>query len=131
MANVITSLPPGPQAFTVLASAARTTTPDTQEFEAAGGYSALYLIIDATAVTLTPSVVVKVSGVDRVSGKIFDILASAAITATGTTVLHIGPGITAAANTQEDQYLPPIFRITATHADADSITYSIGGLLCP
>lgn len=132
MANVIARLRDrGP--FTVHASAARTATPDTKEFEVAQGitYSALYLIIDATAVVATPSVTVKVSGVDRVSGKVYDILTSAAITATGTTVLHIGPGITAAANTQEDQYLPPIFRVTSTHGDADSITYSVAGILCP
>lgn len=132
MANVVSRLRDrGP--FVVHASAARTATPDTKEFEVAHGitYSALYLVIDVTAVTLTPSVTVKVSGVDRVSGKTYDILTSAAITGTGTTVLHIGPGITAAANAQEDQYVPPIFRVTATHADADSITYSVAGILCP
>lgn len=132
MANIVTRLAPRTGPFTVLPSAARTATPDTQEFEALGvDYSALYLIIDVTAVSLTPSITVKVSGVDRLSDKTYDILTSVAITATGTTVLHIGPGITAAANTQEDQYLPPIFRVTSTHADADSITYSIGAVLCP
>jgi hypothetical protein len=131
MANVIERLTSvGP--FPILASAARTVTPDTKEFEAAGvRYSGLYVVIDVTAVTLTPSVTVKISGVDRISGKLFDILTSAAITATGTTTLHVGPGITAAANTQEDQHVPPIFRITSTHGDADSITYSIAGMLCP
>lgn len=131
MANVVTRL--RDRVFTVHASAARTATPDTKEFEIAPAVtcSALYLVIDVTAVTATPSVTFTVSGVDRVSGKIFTVLASAAITATGTTVLHIGPGVTAAANVSEDQYLPPIFRVTATHADADSITYSVAGMLCP
>jgi len=130
MANVLHDLSQsGP--FTVLASAARTAAPDTHEFDASRcDYSALYVVIDVTAIAATPSITVTVSGVDYVSGKVFTVLASAAITATGTTVLHIGPGITAAANAQEDQHVPPVFRVTVTHGDADSITYSVGGLLC-
>lgn len=132
MANVITRLLPGADRFEVLASAARTADPDTQEFDAAGvDYSGAYFIIDVTAVTATPSLTVTVAGVDRVSGQTFDILESAAISTVSTTTLQIGPGITASANVDEDSYLPPVFRVTATHADADSITYSVAGLLCP
>lgn len=131
MANVITRLSNrGP--FTVLASAARTADPDTKEFEAMGvEYRGLHLVIDVTAVAATPSVTVTVQGVDRVSGKVYTVLASAAITATGTTVLKVGPGLTAAANSVANDFVPPIFRILADHADADSITYSIAGQLCP
>lgn len=132
MANVITRLLPGADRFEILASAARTADPDTQEFDVSGvDYRGAYFIIDVTAVTATPSITVTVAGVDRVSGQTFDILASAAITSDSTTTLQIGPGITAAANTDEDSYLPPVFRVSVTHADADSITYSIAGLLCP
>lgn len=131
MANVITRLTPGLGSFEILPSAARTTDPDTQEFEVGGGWSGIYVVIDATAVTATPSITVTVAGVDRISGETFDILASAAISTVSTTTLQIGPGVTAVANETEDSYLPPIFRVTVTHADADSITYSVGGLLCP
>lgn len=132
MANVITRLSPGADRFEILASAARTADPDTQEFDAAAPrYRGAYFIIDVTAVTATPSITVTVAGVDRFSGKTFDILESAAITATGTTTLQIAPGITAVANTDEDSLLPPVFRVSVTHADADSITYSIAGLLVP
>lgn len=131
MANVIDRLPArGP--FTVLASAARTAAPDTKEFEAPGvAYTGLHLVIDVTAVTLTPSITVTIQGVDRTSGKVYTILASAAITATGTTILKVFPAATAAANLVANDLLPPIFRITVTHADADSITYSVADQLCP
>lgn len=130
MANVVNRLGPGDRAFTVLASAARTATPDTQEFEFAGPVRGLHLVIDVTAVAATPSITVTVSGVDRRSGKVYTLLASAAITATGTTVLRIGPALTAAANLVANDVVPPIFRVTVAHGDADSITYSVAGQLC-
>lgn len=135
MANVVRSLVSrGP--FTVLSSAARTAAPDTQEFEAFGvDYRGLHLIIDVTSVTLTPSVTVTIAGVDRLSGKTYPattgVLQSAAITAVGTTVLKIGPALTAAANSVANDFLPTIFRVSVSHLDADSITYSIAGQLCP
>lgn len=129
MANVVTRLNRGDTRFTVLASAARTATPDTQEFDLPPGVRGLVVVIDVTAISLTPSVTVTVSGVDRLSGKVYTILASAAITATGTTVLRIGPGLTAAANATANDLVPPVIRVTASHGDADSITYSVSGLL--
>lgn len=124
MANVITG--GVGRSFAIFASAARTATPDTQEFELPAGTNYGHFIIDCTAVTATPSVVFTISGVDRLSGKVYTILASAAITGTGTTVLKVGPGLTAAANLVANDILPSVIRITATHGDADSITYSMG-----
>jgi hypothetical protein len=123
MANVIRVSGPSHEVY---ASAARTATPDTIELELPRGSQYAHVVIDATAVTATPSVVFTVSGVDRVSGKVYTLLASAAVTATGTTVLRIGPGLTAAANLVANDVLPPVIRFTATHGDADSITYSVG-----
>ena len=110
----------------VMASAARTATPDTEELEVPKGARYAHVVIDCTASAATPSVVFTVSGVDRASGKVYTLLASAAITGTGTTVLRIGPGLTAAANLVANDVLPPVIRFTATHGDADSITYSLG-----
>lgn len=132
MANVVARLSPHDGPFTVYASAARTADPDTQEFEALGvRYSGLYVVIDMTAVAALESVTFRIQGVDRLSGKTYNILQSAALDAVATTVLHVGPGITAVANSQEDQYVPPIFRIVADHSSTGSFTYSVGGMLCP
>lgn len=128
MANVVRQVVEATQSVSVLPSAARTATPDTEELELRGARG-LHLVIDVTAVTLTPSVTVTISGVDRLSGKVYTLLASAAITAVGTTVLKVGPGLTAAANLVANDVLPPIVRITCTHGDADSITYSVAALL--
>jgi hypothetical protein len=132
MANTIRSLAADAAGFEVLPSAARTTTPDTQEFEIVGrgyGYAGLHLIIDVTAVTSTPSLVVTVSGVDRVSGKTYALLTSAAIATAVTTVLRVSPGATPAANLAVGDNLPPVFRITVTHGNANSATYSVAGML--
>ncbi len=132
MANNIRQLRSDTPYFEVLPSAARTATPDTQEFEITGRgyeYSGLHLIVDVTTVTATPSLVVTVDGVDRVSGKAYTLLTSAAIATAVTTVLRVSPGATPAANLAVGDNIPPIFRITVTHADADSATYSVGGML--
>ena len=132
MVNVIRQLTSSTSQFEVLPSAARTTAPDTQEFEITGRgyeYGGLHLIIDATAVTATPALTVTVSGVDRLSGKLYTLISSTAIATAVTTVLEIGPGITASANLAVARNMPPVFRVTCAHGDADSITYSVTGVL--
>lgn len=129
MANTITRMSSSAGRFEVYASAARTATPDTVELEVAG-YRGLHLVIDCTDSAATPSVVFTIQGIDRVSAKAYTILASAAITGAGTTVLRVGPGLTASANVVANDVLPPVIRILATHADTDSITYSVGASLC-
>jgi hypothetical protein len=129
MANTISRISSGTGRVEVYASAARTADPDTIELEVAG-YRALHMVIDCTAVTSSPSVVFTVMGVDRVSGKTYNLLVSAAITGTGTTVLKVGPGLTAAANVVANDVLPPVIRIKAVHGNSDSSTYSVGASLC-
>lgn len=113
---------------TILASAARTATNNTSDLT---NYNArgLHLVINVSAVTATPSVTFTIQGKDEVSGSYYTVLASAAITGTGTTVLKVYPGLTAAANTVANDVLPRTWRLLATHADADSITYSVGASL--
>ena len=112
----------------VFSSAARTATPTDVDVETQGA-SHLLCVIDCTAITATPSVVFTLRAHDPVSGKDVDLLASAAITATGTTTLRMGPGLTAAANVTANEPLPPTLTVNATHADADSITYSVALML--
>ena len=107
----------------VIESAARTATHSvTMSTECLGGV----FIINVTSVTATPSVVFTIAGLCPSSSVAYTILESAAITTTGTTVLRIHPSLTAAANTIAKDVLPQAIKITATHADADSITYSVG-----
>jgi hypothetical protein len=83
-------------------------------------------VIDCTSITSTPSVVFTIEGKDPASGKYHTILVSAAIVATGTTVLRVHPDLTAAANTVAKDMVPAVWRIKAVAADTDSITYSVG-----
>lgn len=105
-------------------SAARTATP-TAVVVNAGRAKELRLVIDVTAIAATPSVVFTVDGIDSTSGKFFNIITSAAVTGTGTTVLTVALGVTVAANVAVSAPLPQTFRVVATHGDADSITYTV------
>jgi hypothetical protein len=118
---------------TVYPSAARTATP-TAVTVPVGRYRALHLVIDVTAVTATPSVVCTIDAYDPVSGKYYNLLTSAALTDSGapyTRVLKIGRALTAAANLTANDVLPSTIRITMTHGDADSITYTVAATLVP
>ena len=109
----------------LLASAARTASAESLDytnFEARG----VKVVIDVTADPASASVVFKIEGKDPASGKYYTLLASAAVAATGTTVLTVYPGIAATTNVAASDVLPKTWRVTATHADADSITYSVG-----
>lgn len=113
---------------TVFASAARTATPTPFDGNNDGS-KGLHLIIDATDSAATPSVVFTIQGHSPLGNDFYTILASAAITGAGTTILRVFPGATAAANTVANDWLPPVWRVIATHADSDSITYSVAAVL--
>lgn len=118
-----------PPVYEVFASAARTATSTSKPSENSGRYRGGVFVIDVTAVADTPSVVFTIQGRDPVSGKAYTILTSAAITGTGTTVLRVYPGLTAAANVTVSDILPAQWQVLATHADTDSITYSVSASL--
>lgn len=118
------------EAKTLFASAARTASVNSDD-QLNKGHRGVHLIIDATAAVDTPSVVFTLQGKDVASGKYYTILASAAITGTGTTVLRVFDGATAAANTVANDILPPIWRLSIAAGDADSLTYSVGVSLLP
>jgi len=90
------------------------------------GGTGLVLVIDVTAATSSPSVVFTIQGKDPASGKYYTILASSAITGTGTTVLRVHPDLTAAANSVAKDMLPAVWRVSAAHGNTNSITYTVG-----
>lgn len=119
-----------PASIPILSSAARTASLNSNPF-GTGGASGIIVVIDATALAATPSVVFKLQGLARVSGKWFDILTSVAITGVSTTLLRVHPELTAAANTIAKDVIPETMRVVATAGDADSLTYSVEAILVP
>lgn len=111
--------------ITVLPSAERTATAKSNTFENLH-CRGIKVVVDITSVTDTPSLTVKLEGKDHVSEEYYTLLESAALTATGTTVLTVYPGITAASNVSASDVLPRFWRVSVDAADADGATYSIG-----
>lgn len=86
------------------------------------------VVVDITAITgTTPTLVVTVEGKDPTSGKYHTLLASASLSTVSTTVLRIGPGLTAAANLTANSLVPRIFRVTATiGGTTPAVTATVG-----
>ena len=126
MAHVMTEQIP------LLASAARTATnysnPQTNHY-----HRGVKVFIDCTAVTDTPSVTFSIQERDPIGGDYKTILTSAAVTAaiTAPVVLTVYPGCVAVTNVVLNEPLPRTWRLLATHADADSITYSVSCCYIP
>ena len=89
------------------------------------------LVIDVTAISgTTPTLTVTIQGKDAASGKYYTILASAALAATGTTVLTVFPGLTASANVTANDVLPKTWRvISAIGGTGPSVTATVGASL--
>jgi len=107
----------------LLASAARAETQtgaDQTNYNGRG----LHIILDVTAITDTPSIVLKIQG-KSASGVYYDLLEGVAVTGTGTHIYKVMPWATAEANVAVADMLPRTWRVVVTHADADSITYSV------
>lgn len=64
----------------------------------------------------TPTVTVKIEGKDEASGQYYTLLQSAALAATGFTLLTLYPGAPSTANVSSPQVLPATWRVTATVA---------------
>jgi hypothetical protein len=119
-----------PKTLALLASAARTATTNSGD-QSNEGYRGVHVVIDATASAATPSVVFTIQGKDPVSGQYYTILASTAVTGAETRVLRVFPGATGSNNLVANDQLPSVWRVLATAADADSLTYSVSATLLP
>ncbi len=114
---------------TLLASAAYTTTTssaDTINYNS----SALALFVDVTSISASPSVTAQLDWKDPVSGDYEPIwIATVAIVGTGEYIYLFDLGGLGSAGEYDEAVnirIPRTFRLTMTHADADSITYSVG-----
>lgn len=92
---------------------------------------AIDLVVDITAISgAGASLTATLQGKDPASGKYFTVLASAALTATGTTVLRVFPGATVAANLAVNDWLPRTWRVSwAIAGTTPSVTATIGAIL--
>lgn len=112
----------------VYPSAARTATPAAVTYQCSYARG-IQVVVDVTAVGVTPTITVKIDSVDATSGKFYNLLTSAGISAVSTTVLRIYPGATVAAGLAANDCLAEAVRITVTHTDATTITYSVSAHL--
>lgn len=107
----------------IYSSAARTATPAAVEVNTRR-FKTLVLVLDVTAIVTAPSITVAIDRKDNLSGKYINILTSAAITTVSTNTLRVGTGLPATANVSANEPLANVLRITVTHANGNSITYS-------
>jgi hypothetical protein len=112
----------------LLASAARTATVATAD-QSNPECRGVHVIVNVTAIASSPSVVPTIQGKDELSGVYYDLLVGTAITATGTTVLKVAPGIGTVSGGAAADVLPSTWRVSFTHGDSDSITYSAAAQL--
>lgn len=86
------------------------------------------VVVDITALTGT-SITFTIQGKDPTSGKYYTLLVSAALVGTGTTILRVGPGLTAAANTVANDQLPRTFRVITTAVALSALTATVAGTI--
>jgi len=110
---------------TLLASAARTATANSAD-QVSYNSKGLVLYLDVTSVTDTPSITLSLEIKDSIGGGYFTVwTAAAAVTATGDKAYLFVPGGAAGSYTEAvNLVVSRTWRLTVTHADADSITYS-------
>lgn len=89
------------------------------------------VVVDITAISGTaPTLTVKLQGKDAASGKYYDLLTSAALSATGTTLLTLYPGAAATANVSSPQVLPATWRVIGTvGGTTPAVTATVGASL--
>lgn len=85
----------------------------------------MHLILDVTAIVTTPSIVIDLIATDPF-GNEYTLLTSAAITTVSTNVIKIGKDTVDAANVSAQTFIPKDVIVRVTHANANSITYSVG-----
>lgn len=112
--------------LTLYVSVARTASPTAHEpYRLRGVYRGLAIQIDATASAATPSVVFTLQSQTGPDADWATQIESAAVTGVSTTNIIAHPGAVDIANLSESTQIGQKWRVIATHADADSITYSV------
>lgn len=115
------------QEATALASAARTATTNSSDITNHNAVGIL-VFLNVTVASGTGGLQVQVMAKDPVSGSYFALNAApTAVTGTGLKLYVVDPGSSGGNATQATEAsLPRTFRITVTHGDGSSYTYSVG-----
>jgi len=113
-----------PGAYTLLPPLSRTTTTTSEVIHNAQSIKCGHVIVNVSAYT-AGSITAHVQGYVNATGTYYDLLVSPALTATGTTVLKVCPGITAVANGATADFIPTQWQVQLVAADATPITYSV------
>ena len=94
-------------------------------------YKGIKVVVDITALAGTaPTVTVTIEGKDQASGKYYTLLASAALSATGTVILTVYPGVTVTANVSASDVLPKTWRVrTAGGGTITNASFTVGATL--
>lgn len=114
--------------FTILASAARTATATSSTFRMPPSARGLLVSLNATAITSTPGVTFQIEHYTGASGATLwgTVIVSGSVTA-GTTLTSVivHPDVPEIDNVSSQTAIKENFRVVTTHADSDSMTYSI------
>lgn len=119
----------------LLPSAARTATPNQFQVTFTQDVDYIVLVVNATVVNASGSVTPKIEGVDPDTGATYTMLAATSTSVVNNTngaktyAYRVGPSL-ASGDFSANDIVPAIVRITFTHADSNSFTYS-ATLLAP
>lgn len=106
-------------------AAGATTTQTGPDIENNLGARGVVVVVDTTVIG-TGSITLTIQGKDRVSGKYYTLLASAAIVTNVTTAYAVFPGATVTANVSANMGLPDVWRLLVTANNANAATYTVG-----
>lgn len=113
-----------PNNITAIPAGAYTTT-QIQADQSGGGGRGIRVTLNVTNAG-TGSITLEIDAKDPTSGIYTSLLTGSAITANGTTIYEVYPGLTPVANSVVNDVLPLNWRIKVTANNANSITYSVG-----
>jgi hypothetical protein len=108
---------------TILSSAARTATINSAD-QTNRNHRGVTVYLNVTAVTATPSLVVKIQAKDP-AGNYVDLLVGSAVATVSAASYTVYPGVTETANVDASTPLPRDWRVRVEHGDADSATYTV------
>lgn len=120
----------GKDTSTPLSSAARTTT--TSGSVTTSAYAkGVSLFLNVSAVSGSASITLSVEAQNPVTGGFVTLATANAVATVSHSLFQIYPGIAETAGVTFNKILPTQWRVTVTHATADSITYSVVAILEP